>query len=308
MLKTGLDCLSARLASNPCKNSLGSIVGYFDGVEAGSFKVGVDTFDIRVKMKEKEGLDQLQEIPAVPMNGKPVSLNALTITTMENSPVAISLVRQDKERAAWIYANSAPGYSMDDLTRLLRKELAPQLPMGYQLVFTGQSEMVNEGAMDFVMVLITAVFLTFLVIAAIMESLSRPFLVMFTIPLGFVGFFAMLYFTGTLLSMVGMLGGIMMIGIVVNNAILIMDETSTLHTAGVKQHDAMLQASQKKFRPILMTSIASVIGMLPMAFGRGIGYEIRSSCGIGVVGGLLFAMFLTLYFIPAAFYVSHKNK
>ena len=171
-----------------------------------------------------------------------------------------------------------------------------------------QSEMVNEGAMDFVMVLITAVFLTFLVIAAIMESLSRPFLVMFTIPLGFVGFFAMLYFTGTLLSMVGMLGGIMMIGIVVNNAILIMDETSTLHAAGVKMHDAMLQASQKKFRPILMTSIASVIGMLPMAFGRGIGYEIRSSCGIGVVGGLLFAMFLTLYFIPAAFYMSHKNK
>ncbi len=166
----------------------------------------------------------------------------------------------------------------------------------------------NEGAMDFVMVLITAVFLTFLVIAAIMESLSRPFLVMFTIPLGFVGFFTMLYLTGTLLSMVGMLGAIMMIGIVVNNAILIMDETSTLNAAGVKLHDAMLQASQKKFRPILMTSIASVIGMLPMAFGRGIGYEIRSSCGIGVVGGLLFAMLLTLYFIPALFYVSHKNK
>ncbi len=66
--------------------------------------------------------------------------------------------------------------------------------------------------------------------------------------------------------------------------------------------------AQKKYCPLLMTSIASVIGMLPMAFGRGIGYEIRSSCGIGVVGGLLFAMFLTLYFIPAAFYVSHKNK
>jgi len=283
-----------------------SIVGYFDGVEAGSFKVGVDTFDIRVKMKGKEGLDQLQEIPAVPMNGKPVSLSALT--TMQNSPVAISLVRQDKERAAWFYANSAPGHSMDDLTRLLRKELAPKLPQGYQMVFTGQSEMVNEGAMDFVMVLITAVFLTFLVIAAIMESLSRPFLVMFTIPLGFVGFFAMLYFTGTLLSMVGMLGGIMMIGIVVNNAILIMDETTTLTASGMKPYDAMLRASQKKFRPILMTSIASVIGMLPMAFGRGIGYEIRSSCGIGVVGGLLFAMFLTLYFIPALFYVSHRRQ
>jgi len=166
----------------------------------------------------------------------------------------------------------------------------------------------NEGAADFIMVLITAVFLTFLVIAAIMESLWRPFLVMFTIPLGFVGFFSMLHLTGTPLSMVGMLGAIMMIGIVVNNAILIMDETSALQKTGMKSHEAMLQASQKKFRPILMTSIASVIGMLPMAFGRGIGYEIRSSCGIGVVGGLLFAMFLTLYFIPALFYVTHKDK
>ena len=288
-------------------SSLGlSIIGYFDGVEAGTFKVGVDTFDIRVKMQEKEGLNQLQEIPAVPLEGKPVAMNALA--TLKDSPVAISLMRQDKERTAWIYANSAPGHSMDDLMRVLQKELAPKLPQGYRLVFTGQAEMMNEGAMDFIMVLITAVFLTFLVIAAIMESLSRPFLVMFTVPLGFVGFFTMLYLTGTLLSMVGMLGAIMMIGIVVNNAILIMDETSSLNAAGMKLHDAMLQASQKKFRPILMTSIASVIGMLPMAFGRGIGFEIRSSCGIGVVGGLLFAMFLTLYFIPALFYVSHKNQ
>ena len=76
----------------------------------------------------------------------------------------------------------------------------------------------------------------------------------------------------------------------------------------MKLHDAIFQASKNKFRPILMTSIASVIGMLPMAFGRGIGFEIRSSCGIGVVGGLLFAMFLTLYFIPALFYVTHKNR
>jgi HAE1 family hydrophobic/amphiphilic exporter-1 len=106
-------------------NAMGlSIVGYFDGVEAGTFKVGVDTFDIRVKMQEKEGLEQLQEIPAVPMNGKPVAMNALA--SLQSSPVAISLMRQDKERSAWIYANSAPGHSMDDLMRVLRKELAPK--------------------------------------------------------------------------------------------------------------------------------------------------------------------------------------
>ena len=144
-----------------------SIVGYFDGVEAGTFKVGVNTFDIRVKMQEKEGLDQLQEIPALPLKGRPVAMNALA--KMKNSPVAISLMRQDKERSAWIYANSAPGHSMADLMGILQKELVPKLPQGYRLVFTGQAEMMNEGAMDFVLVLITAVFLTFLVIAAIMH-------------------------------------------------------------------------------------------------------------------------------------------
>ena len=105
-----------------------SIVGYFEGVEAGSFKVGVDTFDIRVKMKEKEGLAQLQEIPALPLRGKPVAMNA--VAAMKSSPVAISLMRQDKERSAWIYANSAPGHSMDDLMRVLRRELVPKLSPG----------------------------------------------------------------------------------------------------------------------------------------------------------------------------------
>ena len=104
------------------------------------------------------------------------------------------------------------------------------------------------------------------------------------------------------MSMIALLGGVMMIGIVVNNAILIMDETQNLTTAGVSNHQAMLQAVKNKFRPILMTSLASVIGMLPMAFGSGIGSELRSNCGLGVVGGLVFSALTTVYFIPALYF------
>ena len=93
-----------------------------------------------------------------------------------------------------------------------------------------------------------------------------------------------------------------MIGIVVNNAILILDETRMLELSGVTSHDAMTQAAKNKFRPVVMTSIASVAGMLPMAFGRGLGSELRSSCGLGVVGGLVFSSVLTVYLIPALFY------
>ena len=140
-------------------------------------------------------------------------------------------------------------------------------------------------------------------IAGIMESWTRPFLIMFTVPLGFLGMYATLWLTGMSMSMMGLLGGVMMIGIVVNNAILIMDECAALVKSGVTTHKAMLLATQSKFRPIVMTSIASVAGMLPMAFGTGLGSELRSSCGMGVVGGLTVASLLTLYVIPALYFI-----
>ena len=143
---------------------------------------------------------------------------------------------------------------------------------------------------------------TYLLIVAIMESWTRPFLIMFTVPLGFLGMYITLYIMNMSMSMMGLLGGVMMIGIVVNNAILIMDECSTLIAGGMKPREAMVTAVQEKFRPIVMTSIASVAGMLPMAFGTGLGSELRASCGMGVVGGLTISALLTLYVIPALYF------
>lgn len=171
-----------------------------------------------------------------------------------------------------------------------------------RLGFTGSAEWMADGVADFIEVFIIAIILTYLLIAAIMESWTRPFLIMFTVPLGFIGMFLAIYLAGSSLSMVGMLGGVMMIGIVVNNAILIMDECAVLVRKGVTTHQAMLNAVKSKFRPIVMTSIASVAGILPMAFGTGLGSEIRSSCGIGVVGGLTLSTILTLYLIPALYF------
>jgi HAE1 family hydrophobic/amphiphilic exporter-1 len=277
-----------------------AIVGFFEGVEAGTYKVGSRTYDIRVKTKEQKGFNQADNVIAGSINGKPFNLNA--IIRQEPNPVSICLIREDKERSAWIYANPAKGSTLSDMVNVLKKKLAPQLPPGYSLAFFGQAEMMADGARDFADVFMVAIVLTYLLIAAIMESWLRPFLVLFTIPLGFVGMFLAIYLAGSSFSMIGMLGAVMMIGIVVNNAILIMDETAVLVTSGGSTHDAMLTATKNKFRPIIMTSIASVIGMLPMAFGTGLGSEIRSSCGIGVVGGLLFSMFLTLYLIPALYF------
>ncbi len=277
-----------------------SLVGYYEGIESGTFKVGSRSYDVRVKTEEVPGFDQAANIVAASINGKPIDLDV--VATLEPDPVSIALMREDKMRGGWIYANPARGYTVDDIMRLLERKLAPELDQGYELRFFGQAEMMREGAAEFVSVFAIAVIMTYLLIAALLESWFRPLLIMFTVPLGFVGLFLIIFLAGSSLSMVGMLGAVMMIGIVVNNAILILDETRMLELSGMTSHAAMTQAAKNKFRPVVMTSIASVAGMLPMAFGRGLGSELRSSCGLGVVGGLSFASVLTVFLIPALFY------
>ncbi|MBP5674156.1 MAG: efflux RND transporter permease subunit [Victivallales bacterium] len=281
-------------------------LGFFDGVEAGTFKVGTRTYDIRVKTNEMEHFDDMENITIANINGHPVAISAFA--ELESSPVSISMFRQDKQRGARIYCNSANGGTMGDIINLLNAKFKDQLPQGYTLHYAGQMEMMGDATQDFIDTFVIAIALTYLLIAALMESWVRPFLILFTIPLGFVGLFTIIWLAGASLSMVGMLGAVMMIGIVVNNAILIMDETSALTNQGLSAHEAMLQAAKSKFRPIAMTSIASVCGMLPMAFGTGLGSELRSSCGLGVVGGLIYSAVMTLYLIPALYFAFVKDK
>ena len=277
-----------------------SLVGYYEGIESGTFKVGSRSYDVRIKTEEVPGFDQAANIVAGSINGKPIDLDV--VASLEADPVSIALMREDKMRGGWIYANAAPGYTLDDVMKLLEARLAPELDPGYELKFFGQAEMMRDGAEEFASVFVIAIIMTYLLIAALLESWFRPVIIMFTVPLGFIGLFLIIFLSGTSLSMIAMLGAVMMIGIVVNNAILMLDEARSLEASGMTTHAAMTQAAKNKFRPVVMTSIASVAGMLPMAFGRGLGSELRSSCGLGVVGGLAFASVLTVFLIPALFY------
>lgn len=283
-----------------------SVLGYFDGITAGTYKIGTRTYDIRVKAVGDDGLDSAKNIVLGAAHGTPLNIDVLA--EFESSPVTVCMMRQDKERSVWIYCNPANDASLGDVVSLLRNKIGKDLPHGYKLSFFGQAELMEDGADEFKDVFLIAIVLTYLLIAAIMESWSRPFLILFTIPLGFVGLVFTMFLAGKSLSMVTLLGGVMMIGIVVNNAILIMDEVAVLRKQGMLPHDAMLVATRNKFRPIVMTSLASVIGMLPMAFGTGLGSELRSSCGIGVVGGLTYASIMTIYLIPALYFAFVRNR
>ena len=281
-------------------------LGFFDGIEAGSYRIGGRSYDIRVKTNDEKGVESLGKLIVGSREGKPLNLE--TVTDRRPSPVMLCIRRQDRERCAWIYANPVKGESLGALMEILKKELVPQLPSGCHLEFFGQAEMLDDGVADFKVAFIIATVLTYLLIAAVMESWGKPFLILFTIPLGFVGLFLILVLTRTPFSIVGMLGAIMMIGIVVNNAILLMDEVTVQRAKGVTPAVAMLRAARVKFRAILMTSLTSIIGIMPMAFGTGLGSEIRSSCGIGVVGGLTFSTVLTLYLIPALYFLAAGRR
>ena len=281
-------------------------LGFFDGIKAGSYKIKGRAYDIRVKTNDETGVESIEKLIVGSKDGKPLNLEVAA--SLKPEPVMLCIRRQDKERCAWIYANPAEGESLSTLVDILKKELAPKLPPGYHLEFFGQAEMLADGVADFQTAFILATVLTYLLIAAIMESWIKPFLILFTVPLGFVGLFLILILTHTPFSIVGMLGAIMMIGIVVNNAILLMDEVTILTGQGMAPGEAMLQAARNKFRAILMTSLTSIIGIMPMAFGTGLGSEIRSSCGIGVVGSLTFSTLLTLYLIPALYFLFVRGR
>ena len=282
------------------------LLGTLDGIEVGDFRSGNRTFDIRLKNKKEYGMNQIYQIAPALKDDKPLGTETLADIVEDARPVVIN--RYDKVRTMWLYANTAPGMALGPVSAEIGKMAREALPPGYGVRMSGNVELMNDTAREFLQVIMLAAVLTYLLIAAIMESWTRPFLIMFTVPLGFLGMYLTLYLTGMSMSMMGLLGGVMMIGIVVNNAILIMDECKNLSDQGYSAHKAMIMATESKFRPIVMTSIASVAGMLPMALGAGLGSELRASCGMGVVGGLVFASLLTLYVIPAMYFTFVKDK
>ncbi|WP_020612198.1 efflux RND transporter permease subunit [Sediminispirochaeta bajacaliforniensis] len=280
-----------------------------DGIVATSYKDAGEEYDILVTMADSEftDIDDLKNIPISSAAGVyPLSRYANVSFGEGNSKI----MRYNRLRTIEITADNLPGYAGGTLVNEIMAAIEQvDLPPGYSIDQGGSTEMLNETVHDLIVVFFIAVLLTYMLLAAILESFVQPLFILSTVPLSMIGIVLICLATGTVLNVVAMLGIIMLVGIVVNNAILILDYYNQLKAKGKSTHDALLEASVVKLKPVLMSNIAIVLGMLPMALGiGGSGAEMRQPMGIVIVGGIISAMFLTLFLLPALeFLASHRS-
>ena len=238
----------------------------------------------------------------------PIRLNSVADIDIGRGPAEVR--RIGSQRAAVVSANLS-GMDLSRASRSIQAELqvlGGQLPATVSLSLAGQNQELETSYRSLFMALALAVFLVYLVMASQFESFIHPLIIMFTVPLGLIGVVLALALTGTTLSVVVLLGLIILSGIMVNNAILLVDYANKLRRAGQARRAALLQAGQVRLRPILMTTLTTVLGLIPMALGWGEGAEIRAPMAIAVMGGLLFSALLTLFFIPAVYELVDRGR
>lgn len=239
-------------------------------------------------------------------HGVPVYLKSIASVSIVNGPSQIRRIGQ--KRAAVISAN-LDGRDMGSASADVRQALAGLvLPTTTTATLSGQEEERAQSLRSLLLAMALAIFLVYLVMASQFESFLHPFVIIFTLPLGAIGVVAALALTGSTVNIVAMIGVVMLAGIVVNNAIVLVDAVNQRRRGGMERQQALLAAGSDRLRPILMTSATTILGLLPMAVGIGEGAELRAPLAITVIGGLTVATLLTLIVIPVVYAVVDRRE
>ena len=278
------------------------------GTRAGVFREGGDEFPIIVRLQPSDRLTSLDLGGASVRtgSGRVVPVSAVVKTERRRSPTTIE--RVNGQRVTYLTANLTGGAALGDVIGELRSRLRDfALPPDFSLLFGGEYEEQQRAQRDFTLSIIMAVILIYMVMAAQFERFLDPLIVMFTVPLALVGVVPTLLLTGTSLNVQSLMGIVMLIGIVVNNAIVLVDYINLKRREGELDVTAAVLASARlRLRPILMTTTTTVLGMLPLAIGAGAGGEIQAALARAVIGGLTVSTLITLVVIPAAYTGIHE--
>lgn len=281
------------------------------GEVATRYEVGGREYDVRVRLQEKDrkGIDDLKDLLIPSPLGARVPLSSISEFTITRGPK--SILRENQERYAEVTAdiyNADLGTVMEKVEKRLTESI--DLPPDYEFEFSGQYEEMVESFSSLRFALILALILVYMVMASQFESLLSPFIIMFTIPMAAIGIIFSLFLTGNNISVPVIIGIIMLAGIVVNNAIVLVDYINRLKMKGLDVKEAILKAGAIRLRPILMTALTTILGLIPLVLDIGEGSEVQVPLAVVVIGGLSFSTLLTLFIIPVFYSLLHdlQNK
>ena len=279
------------------------------GFECTKYREDGDEYDIVVRYDEpfRESLEVVENITLYSATGQPVKLKE--VARIEESFSSPTIERENRQRIVTVKGSVGANIALGDAVAEVNAMLADyEAPAGITLDLGGTVEDQGDSFSDIMTLFALIIILVYIVMATQFESLAYPFIIMFTIPFAMSGVFIALWLTNTPLSLIALIGGIMLVGIVTKNGIVLVDYMNLLVERGSSVADAVIAGGKSRLRPVLMTSLTTILGMVPMALGLGEGSEIWQPMGISVVGGLLLSTLLTLFIVPSLYAMLEGRK
>jgi hydrophobe/amphiphile efflux-1 (HAE1) family protein len=284
--------------------SLNALVG---GVRVGKYSDGGRRFDVRLRLlaDQRSRPEDVSRLRVRTASGDLVPLSTLVAT--EERPALQAITRRDRERAITVYANVAPGASQDKALAEV-EELAREVPIGTRLVLGGASVAFRESMSSLLFALLLGIVVAYMILASQFNSFLHPVTVLTILPLSVAGAAFALWATGRSLNIFSMIGLLLLMGIVKKNSIILVDYTNQLRARGKSARDALLGAGPIRLRPILMTSTATLMAVIPASLGLGAGSETRAPMAIAVIGGLIVSTVLSLVVVPSFYLLAARTK
>jgi len=278
------------------------------GFDDTKFRESGDDLDIELRLKkdQRKTTREIGETPITTLTGQTIKLRNVASVRETFGPVEID--RKNRTRVTKVQAG-VQGRVLGDVVRDVREKMASlDLPPGVSIEWGGEVEEQRKAFRDLTLLLILGIVLVYMVMAGEFEDFVDPFIIMFSVPFAFVGVIWAFVFTATSLNLMSFIGVIMLMGIVVKNAIVLVDYTKQLRERGMSLNEAVVKGGRTRLRPVLMTSLTTIFGMVPLALSNGEGSEVWNALGITVIGGLLVSGLVTLILVPLVYSLVHRGR
>ncbi len=281
-----------------------------NGTTASRYTKGGDDIDVVVQLSEadKNKISDLDQIFVMNNSGVRVPLSSIASYVEDTSPV--SILRENQARMLHVTLEPVAGISLDQVQTRVKQVMDDNIPKdeNITITFSGDYEDMIESVVNFAAIVIMAAALVFVVMASQFESLIDPFIILVTIPFSFIGVIMIYLITGQQLNIITVMGILVLVGTIVNNGIVLVDYTNLLRKRGLELEEACVQAAKSRLRPILMSTLTTVISLAPMAFFPAEGSEMMQPISLTVFGGMTFGSLMTLFLMPSIYFIVNKHR